>query len=324
MLRPRLTITYLPGAATATPTLTPTATDTATPSATPTSTPRPSATATATPLPAEVLAKIEILWPHGGLPPSQANLANLTAYLFSDEALNPVACAWEPVVRLWQAVNDQPARPSATGTRRQVTQQGVTFPVWDFNDVDISAARDPANTLYFFVTVDSVPTRHNIWSHGISPTAVPPAAPVPSATVTSLPASVDATIVSLVREAGLPISQATQADLTGYLFAHESTRAVLAGSTGAPDVRLHWSLNNEVNAAAPGIAGTPRTLSEGEVSWTAWDFTGVDVSPAREPQNRLYFWLDVPGSETYPNIWAYGADTRTSFPVTDLPARSCE
>ena len=69
---------------------------------------------------------------------------------------------------------------------------------------------------------------------------------------------------------------------------------------------------------------TTRTVSEEDVSWTAWDFAGVDVSPARDPQNRLYFWLDVPGSESYPNVWVYGADIRTSFPVPDVPARSCE
>lgn len=318
-LRPRLNITYrlLPVTPTPTPTATPLPTPT--PSVTPTATASP--TPTATPLPAEILAKIEILWPHGGLPASQADLANLTAYLFSDDALDPVACDWEPVVRLWRARNEEPARSVGIGTRRLVTQQGRTFPVWDFNDVDVSAARSPGNTLYFFVTVDDTPTRHNVWSHGIDATVTPPTPPVPTAVVTSLPARVDAAIVTLQPNAGLP--QATTADLTGYLFVHETERAVFAGSGDPPTVRLRWSLDNDVAQAGLGLTGAARTTSAGDVSWTAWDFAGVDVSAARNAQNRLYFWLDVPGSETYPTIWAYGADIRTSFPVTDLPARSC-
>lgn len=271
-----------------------------------------------------MLAKIEILWPHGGLPPNQASLANLTAYLFLDDALDPVACTWDPTVRLWQSVNGEPARPVAVGARRLVTQADRTFPVWDFNNVDVSGARDPANTLFFFVTVDGTTTRHNVWSHGISPTVEPPAPPLPASAITSLPASIDATIVSLLREAGLPLTQATRADLTAYLFAHDSTQAILADGGNAPEVRLRGSLNNGVDAAGPGAVGTTRPLSAGGISWTAWDFTGVDVSPARDAQNRLYFWLEAPGLETYPNVWAYGADIRTHFPVTDLPARSCQ
>ena len=41
---------------------------------------------------------------------------------------------------------------------------GRTFPVWDFNDIDVSAARDPANKLSFFVTVDGVEALPNIWT----------------------------------------------------------------------------------------------------------------------------------------------------------------
>jgi hypothetical protein len=37
---------------------------------------------------------------------------------------------------------------------------------WDFNGVDVSAANDPLNRVYFWVSVDGVPTYTNVWAHG--------------------------------------------------------------------------------------------------------------------------------------------------------------
>jgi hypothetical protein len=53
------------------------------------------------------------------------------------------------------------------GVPRVVTgTNGLKFLAWDFNDVDVSAANDPLNRLYFWVTVDGITTYSNIWAHG--------------------------------------------------------------------------------------------------------------------------------------------------------------
>ena len=81
---------------------------------------------------------------------------------------------------------------------------GRTFPVWDFNDVDVSAARDSANRLTFFTTVDGVRTLHNIWTHAADARTVFPQADVPTGTINRLPAALDARIEIVWPHDGLP------------------------------------------------------------------------------------------------------------------------
>jgi hypothetical protein len=116
-------------------------------------------------VPAAVDAKIEIVWPHGNAPVTQATRANIAAYLFHRGTLRSVGTEWSPTVRLWRAVGSGLFEPVASGLKVLQTVNGLTFPVWVFNDVDVSAARDPAQKLYFRVTVDGVDSRSNIWSH---------------------------------------------------------------------------------------------------------------------------------------------------------------
>jgi hypothetical protein len=52
------------------------------------------------------------------------------------------------------------------GRKRLVAQGGLTYPVWDFDDVDVSAARDPVNKHFFRLSVDGVDARSNVWAHG--------------------------------------------------------------------------------------------------------------------------------------------------------------
>ena len=127
-----------------------------------------SAPASAAPAPAltAVDAKIEIVWPHANASVQSARQVNITAYLFGPDTRRSVPCDFGNTVRLWRALNNQPVENVATGSRRTVTQGGVTFPVWDLNDVDVSAARDGANKYYFYITVDGIAANFNVWSHG--------------------------------------------------------------------------------------------------------------------------------------------------------------
>lgn len=308
---------------------------TPTPTRTPTVTPSPPASTqtrtatparTATPTPSVVRAKIEIVWPHDGVSPREAYLANITAYLLAGDgddsaaAMDPPPCQWSPTVRLWAAMNAQPASPVAVGQKRFVSQGGRTFPVWDFNDIDVSAARDPTNKLFFFVTVDGVRTLPNVWAHAADGRTIFPQQDVPSGTVRRRPAVVDARIEIVWPHDGLPLDQATQANITAFLFSQGTLRAFAPDVAWSPTVRLHWASNNEAEqGSGSGLIGVPRiaTTAVG-LRFLAWDFNDVDISATRDPFNKLYFWVSVDGVPAYSNIWAHGVDARTIFPQPDI------
>ncbi|MCX6023636.1 MAG: hypothetical protein NTZ05_18265, partial [Chloroflexi bacterium] len=126
-------------------------------------------------------ARIEIVWPHDGLPVSQARRANLTAMVFKPGTLLAAPPDWPGVVRLHRALNNGVLEPLAVGQRRIVESQGVKYAVWDFNDVDVAAATDPANKIYFTLTVDGVPSTTNVWAHAADARTVFPRMDEPAA-----------------------------------------------------------------------------------------------------------------------------------------------
>ena len=111
-------------------------------------------------------ARIEIVWPHSGAPVERAERANITAMLFQPDSLVSVPPDWSPTVRLLRSLNDGVAREAAVGSKRIVREGSLTYPVWDFNDIGVLAATDPANTYYFRLSVDGVTTYSNVWAHG--------------------------------------------------------------------------------------------------------------------------------------------------------------
>ena len=38
---------------------------------------------------------------------------------------------------------------------------------WDFNDIDVSAARNPTGKVHFWIEVDGIRTYSNFWTHGL-------------------------------------------------------------------------------------------------------------------------------------------------------------
>ena len=49
----------------------------------------------------------------------------------------------------------------------QTRQAGaITYPVWEFNNVQVARAADPDNKLYLWVMVGGVETYPTIWTHG--------------------------------------------------------------------------------------------------------------------------------------------------------------
>jgi hypothetical protein len=145
--------------------------------------PQPDVPTSADGAPAAVDAKIQIVWPHGNAPVTEATRANVAAYVFHRGTLRSVGVDWNPTVRLWRAIGAGPFEPVATGLRTTQQAGGVTFPVWVFNDVDVSAAKDPRQKIFFRVTVENVDSRSNIWSHAADARTFFPQPDVPTGVV---------------------------------------------------------------------------------------------------------------------------------------------
>ncbi len=259
-------------------------------------------------------SKIEIVWPHDNASVHEATRANITAYLLAGPGNDPPPCDWDPVVRLWAAQNGAPARVVATGQKRMLSQGGSTFPAWDFNDVDVSAAQDPTGKLAFFATVGGVPTFHNVWVHAGDPRTIFPQADMPLGTTDRLPSALDARIEIVWPHGDAPVDQADRANITVYLFESGSKIALAPSMSELPVVRLHRSQNVDPEQPGTAVPGRPRAVTVNGITFEAWDFNDVDVSAARDPLNRLYFWASVDGVTAYSNIWAHGTDARTFFP----------
>ena len=324
---PAATPTHTP-TATRTPTRTPTATQsptfTPTAEATAVDTPTPTPSPPSVPVPDSVRTKIEIVWPHGGVGVEEADLANITAYLFTDDELHVPPCDWQPSVRLWAALDSEPAYFVQVAEKRFASDSGRQFPIWDFTDVDVSMARDPAHKITLFATTSDAPSAHNIWTHAADGRTLLPSPQLPSGLVGSIPLAVDARIQIVWPHGGAPVEQAEKANITAVLFRHGTMEAIPAELGWKPTVRLYSALNTGVGQLPrQGMMGTPRTMTAGGLTFVAWDFNDVDVRAAQDSANRIFFWVKVDGVATYPNIWAHGTDARTAFPRADIPAESC-
>ncbi len=183
-------------------------------------------------------AKIAILWPHGDAAVSEAKLANITAYLTFPGSWSAVPCDLAPEVTLWRALNNEPAAPVAAGARRMAEFSGRHVPVWDFNDVDVSAARDPKNKLYFSVRVAGQSYRANVWVHGVDARTYMPLPLQPDGVLpvspNAVPPEIDARIQIVWPHGGAPVTEANLANVSADLFAHGTRKRLgIAATRGA-------------------------------------------------------------------------------------------
>jgi hypothetical protein len=260
-------------------------------------------------------ARLEILWPHGNLPVTKATQANLTAALFDHGALVSVNDSYTRTLHLWQALDSGVAQEVVTGTKRLVSAGALQYPLWDFNDVDVSAARNPSHRYYFWTTVDGQATNATIWAHGADARTIFPQQDVPSGLLAAAPSDVDAKIEIVWPHDSAPVAKATLANVGVELFGHGTQQSVPVefGST----VRLYRSVDNgpmEIVATGDRAVQTANGLT-----YPTWQFNDVDVSPAQDPAHRVYFRVDVVGATTYSNVWTHGIDARTNFPKQDVP-----
>jgi len=264
-------------------------------------------------------AKIEIVWPHNNASVSAANQANITAYLFESGGLTPINADFDKPVTLWAALNSDPAKQVGTGTKRMADVNGTNMPVWDFNDVDVSAAKNPDNKYYFFLTVDGFPYAFNVWGHGVDGRTILPEPYMPNGVGPDKPSGVDARISILYPHdksgAQRDVRNAELGNLTVRLFQPGTANSV--GPNFNNKVKLLRMINN--GPAEVVAEGKKRTFSEGSVVHPVWDFNDVDINLARNPANKIYFTVQVEGVQTFPTIWSHASDARTILPRPDVP-----
>lgn len=126
-----------------------------------------------TPLPSGVRSRIEMVWPQGWAPTTEAPFVNVTAQLLTADGTEPVPCRWEPRVFLWGSVNRGPDELLAMGTKQLVERDGIRYPVWQFNNVPVPAAR-AGSFITFSLTVEDVPWTQEYWVYGGPPDPPPP------------------------------------------------------------------------------------------------------------------------------------------------------
>jgi len=271
-------------------------------------------------------AKIAILWPHDDAPVAEAKLANLTVYLTHPGSLVTVPCDFTPDVALWCAINNEPAVPIAIASRRMADFSGRRVPVWDFKDVDVSAARDPKNKLYFSARVVGAAYRANVWVHGVDARTYMPLPLQPDGvllvTPNAVPAEIDARIQIVWPHGDAPVTEASLANITADLFEHGTRKRLGIGKADGvawqPAVWLVRAVDNGVGERV--VQGVSRPDSDGSAHW---DFNDVDVSPARDPSSKLHFWVEVEGVRTYASFWTHGVDARTYLPNPDVLLGDC-
>ena len=279
---------------------------------------------------AGVDARVEVVWPHDWAPVTEAAQANIGLRLFAPGSLAPPACGWQPKTNVWQAANTDPAEPLDLAEQRSV--DGQPFPYWNLNDVDVSRANDPSQKLYFMVRVEGVDTATSVWAHGADPRTYFPQPDVPSGTATGDLDAVDARIqiVWPHDEAGNPrsVREGTQANVLVTFFKHGTRLSVPVGWQPA-GLTLFGAWDQEVGKPLSSEA-VVSTRQAGAIAYPVWEFNNIPVDRATLPadagegvSSTLYLWVLADGVQTYPNIWAHGADSRTYFPAMDEPIQGC-
>jgi hypothetical protein len=193
------------------------------------------------------------------------------------------------------------------------------------NDVDVSKAREGDHKLYFMTQVPGSPTATSIWSHAVDSRTYFPQQDVPSGIATGPIDAVDARIQIVWPHdaAGKEASpeEAPLANVAVMLF-KSGTRLSAPVGWQPPGLILYGAWNHEIGRP---LSKEPvsQVRTSGAITYPVWEFTNIPVARATDPANRLYLWVQADGLETYPTVWAHGADARTSFPVPDEPIQGC-
>jgi len=262
--------------------------------------------------PRRVEARIGILWPQGNLKPEEAALVNITAVLLREDGASP-ACAWEPRVTLWAAIGDAPAEQVAVGVRRLQTENGITFPVYDFNDVDVRITRDQKVPMHFSMRVDGVETAQNIWTHAASGQFLPIVRPELDGLVNRYSGPMDAR---------LWVEETADGPQVFALMLQADTLLGMAPSTAATPPQLRWALDNGITEPEL-VVGRAETRQEDGFVYTVWSFPGLNPNHLLQGAAQARFWVEMPGQVVDSGVLAWGREIRTLGARLPVPVVGC-
>ncbi len=122
--------------------------------------------------PVAIDAVLRVAWPHdernNPVPVEQANLLNLSAVLFAQGTQLALAPEHLPE-RVWlvAALDNGVGRRLMVGEPRTVAGSGFVYTTYEFNNVDVSLARDPDHHWSFWLEIPGRQASTNVWVHGI-------------------------------------------------------------------------------------------------------------------------------------------------------------
>jgi hypothetical protein len=126
------------------------------------------------PLPERVLARIESVVAADGKPLYEMDRANVSVVLSLPGTNDPVPCRWNPDVQLWGGTVAGRSVNLGAATRKMVTEQGRTYPIWELNNVDVSDNVDPEwkRLVALQIRVADIPTDGDVWPFPMPPPPV--------------------------------------------------------------------------------------------------------------------------------------------------------
>jgi hypothetical protein len=266
-------------------------------------------------LPKPVDSKIELVWPHDNLTVTKATKANIGAYLFNQGTTTSVSQSFDRPVVLYRSINTGVEEEVTIGKKTSTTKGSVKFPVWEFNDIDVSAARDESQKFFFRTAPEGMDSASNVWAHGTDARTNFPKTDVPTGILRNPPAIVDGKVEIVWPHNNATVEKATKANIGVYLFGHGGLESVPMDYDRS--VKLLRSFGNGLQEV---IATGTRTLkTENGITYPVWQFNDIDVSAARDGKTQYFFRVAVDGVKTYSNVWVHAKDARTIAPTTDTP-----
>jgi photosystem II stability/assembly factor-like uncharacterized protein len=117
-------------------------------------------------------ARIQVVWPHDGAgnlrDTSEADYVNVAVAFYKHGTRLSVPVGWTPAgMVLHGAWNQEISQPLANEAVMEVRKAGaITYPTWEFNNIPVDRAKEAANKIHLWVTVDGAETYPTIWTHG--------------------------------------------------------------------------------------------------------------------------------------------------------------
>jgi hypothetical protein len=195
-----------------------------------------------------------------------------------------------------------------------MTLNNVTFPVYDFNDVDIRATREEGVPIHFMVHVEGTQPVVNVWTHAASGQYFPTVRPELEGLVTRYSGDLDAR---------LWVEQTADGPTIYAMLLRAGTMLGLAPGATAVKPQLRWAVDNNVTEPEL-IVGTPETRQGDGMVYTVWRFPGSNPDSLLRSAAQARFWVEVPGVEVHSNVVAWGHDIRTLGARLPVPVVGCQ